>query len=76
MNRLSRERGIPLILVLAGLVLTAIGALWKLGASPVPLALAALIADDFAGDGVDADRRVRNRGDDRSVLRRIALSDP
>ena len=49
MAALSRERGIPLILILAGLVLTAIGALWKLGLSRVPLAMALLIATTLLG---------------------------
>jgi len=46
---LSKERGIPLILVLTGMALTAIGVLWKLGAWRVPLALAALATTTLLG---------------------------
>jgi hypothetical protein len=46
---MSKEREIPLLLVLAGLILTAIGVAWKLGVSRLPVALAALAVTTLVG---------------------------
>jgi hypothetical protein len=49
MNRFSRERQIPLALIGSGLVLAAVGIMWKLGPSRLPLALAALACTTLLG---------------------------
>jgi hypothetical protein len=45
----SKERAIPVVLIVLGLVLTAIGVCWKLGPSRLPLAMAALVGTTLLG---------------------------
>jgi hypothetical protein len=49
MNGLSRERGIPVALIVVGVILAAIGTTWKFGFSRLPLAMAALAGTTLLG---------------------------